>query len=241
MSLERLIGRLQAVNDLSPMERDQLLGLPIKLKQFADGEYILREGDTATHCGAVVSGYVFRQKIVGSRSQILALYVPGDIPDLHTLHLPRMDHDLCSVGPSTVAFIPHSDLHSLLTSSAPLTHVFWRDTLTDGAVFREWVAVLGTLSALSRIAHLFCELAFRLEVVGLLRNNSFEFPFTQQNMADACGLSVVHVNRMVQELRSRGLIEWKKGEVLLLNRGELETLAEFNADYLHIDDDTRRI
>ncbi|WFU75254.1 Crp/Fnr family transcriptional regulator [Bradyrhizobium sp. CB2312] len=241
MSLERLIGRLEAVSGLSPVERDQLLGLPVKLKQFADGDYILREGDTATNCGAVVSGYVSRQKIVGSRSQILALYVPGDIPDLHTLHLPRMDHDLCSVGPSTVAFIPHSDLQNLLTSSAALTHVFWRETLTDGAVFREWVAALGARSALPRIGHLLCELAARLEVVGLMRNNSFEFPFTQQNVADACGLSVVHVNRMIQELRSRGLIEWEKGEVMLLNRGELEVLAEFNADYLHIDDGKRRI
>jgi len=241
MSLEKLIGRLQAVNRLSPRERDQLLELPIKLKQFADGDYILREGDTATHCGAVVNGYVFRQKIVGSRSQILALYVPGDIPDLHTLHLPRMDHDLCSVGPSTVALIPHSHLQNLLTSSAPLTHVFWRETLTDGAVFREWVAALGARSALERIAHLLCELAARLEVVGLMRNNSFEFPFTQQNMADACGLSVVHVNRMIQEFRSRGLIEWEKREVMLLNRGELEALAQFNADYLHIDDGKRRI
>ena len=239
MSLERLIGRLQAVTGLSPIERDQLLNLPIKLKQFADGDYILREGDTATHCGAVVNGYIFRQKIVGDRSQILALYVPGDIPDLHTLHLPRMDHDLCSVGPSTVAFIPHSHLHSLLASSAPLTHVFWRETLTDGAVFREWVAALGARSALSRIAHLLCELAARLEVVGLMRNNSFEFPFTQQNMADACGLSVVHVNRMIQELRSRGLIEWEKREVMLLDRAELEAVAEFNSDYLHIDDGQR--
>ena len=241
MSLERLISRLQVVAGLSPTERKQLLGLPVKLKQFDDGDYILREGDTATHCGAVVNGYVFRQKIVGARSQILALYVPGDIPDLHTLHLPLMDHDLCSVGPSTVAFIPHSHLHSLLGSSASLTHVFWRETLTDGAVFREWVATLGARSALSRVAHLFCELRARLEVVGLTRNNIFEIPFTQKSLADACGLSVVHVNRMIRELRSRGLIEWEKREVMLLNRGELEAVAEFNPDYLHIDDGKRRI
>ncbi|MGY3506681.1 MULTISPECIES: Crp/Fnr family transcriptional regulator [unclassified Bradyrhizobium] len=140
-----------------------------------------------------------------------------------------------------MAFIPHSHLQNLLTSSAPLTHVFWRETLINGAVFREWVAALGARSALSRIAHLLCELAARLEVVGLMPNNSFEFPFTQQNMADACGLSAVHVNRMIQELRSRGLIEWERREVVLLNRGELEALAEFNSDYLHIDGGKRII
>lgn len=236
MPVKKLIERLQAIVGLSDSDRAKLMEVPHTVRHFADGDYILHEGDEATHCAIVANGFVFRQKIVNSRAQILAVYVPGDIPDLHTLHLPKMDHDLCSAGPSTMAFVSHSHVQGLLTNSPALTHAFWRETLVDGAVFREWVANLGARDAISRTAHLFCELAARLEVVGLLHDEAFEFPFAQHTLADACGLSVVHTNRTIQTLRQRGLLEWEKRVVRLPRRAELEALAEFSSGYLHLKD-----
>jgi CRP-like cAMP-binding protein len=123
-----------------------------------------------------------------------------------------------------VAFVSHAFLNNMLMSSPSLTHAFWRDTLVDAALFREWVVNLGSRDALSKVAHVFCELAARLEVV------------TQKHLADACGLSTVHVNRTIQDLRRGGLIEWKHHVVTLLKPKELAAVAEFTPDYLHLSD-----
>ncbi|MCA6112577.1 Crp/Fnr family transcriptional regulator [Bradyrhizobium cenepequi] len=236
MPSTKLIARLQAVVGLSDDDRGKLANMPHAVRQFADDEHIFRQGDRTSRCAIVMSGFLFRQKIVGSRSQILSIYLPGDIPDLHTLHLSLMDHDLVSAGPSTVAFVSHSFLNSMLVSSPTLTHVLWRDTLVDAAIFREWVANVGSRDALSRVAHLFCELAARLELVGLMEDNGFIFPLTQEHLADACGLSKVHTNRIVQALRRGGLIEWQNHHVKLPRRKELAELAGFMPDYLHFSD-----
>jgi CRP-like cAMP-binding protein len=145
-----------------------------------------------------------------------------------------MEHDLWSIGASTVAFVSHSFLAGTLMESPALMRAFWRETLIDAAIYREGVGSLGSRRSLPRLAHLICELAARLEIVGLLEKDSFEFPFTQQNLADACGISVVHVNRIIQALRQQGLIAWEGRAMRLLKRRELEVLAELNPDYLHI-------
>jgi CRP-like cAMP-binding protein len=234
MPSQKLIQRLQAVVGLSESDCYALTSMPYTVREFRDGEYILREGDRASQCAVVMSGFLFREKTIGGRAQILSLYIAGDMPDVHTLHLPLMDHDLRSAGPSTIGFVPHSFLRGLLTSSPSLTHAIWRETLIDAAIYREWVANLGARDALARVAHMFCEIAARAEVVGLVKNSEFYLPFTQQNIAYACGLSVVHVNRTIQELRRRGLIERERPMVKLLRREELERVAEFTPDYLHL-------
>ncbi|MEZ2148213.1 Crp/Fnr family transcriptional regulator [Bradyrhizobium sp. DN5] len=115
----------------------------------------------------------------------------------------------------------------MLDGSPRLTYAFWRETLIDAAIYRQWVANLGGHDAIAKIAHLICKFLARLEVVSLARDNRFQLPFTQKHVADACGISIVHVNRTLQELRRRGLITWEEGEVAVLNREELESIAEF--------------
>lgn len=122
----------------------------------------------------------------------------------------------------------------MLDATPKLTHAFWRETLIDAAIYRRWVANLGGHAAIAKVAHLICELLARLEVVSLAQDNRFQLPFTQKHVADACGLSIVHVNRTLQELRGRGLIAWEGGEVAVLNRDKLENIAEFVPDYLHL-------
>jgi CRP-like cAMP-binding protein len=239
MPHRRLIARLQAVAGLSEQDQAKLARMPYKLKTLNDGEYLVREGDSPTNSIVVVSGFVSRQRVISARNQISSFYIAGDMPDLHTLHLPVMDHELCSVGSSTVASVSHAHLRELMSGSPGLTHAFWRETLIHAAIYREWIENLGARQALGRIAHLLCELAVRLELVGLLDNGSFHLPFTQQDVADACGLSIVHVNRTLQELRREGLIEWHNHTVQLLDRARLEDAAEFSRQYLHALETTR--
>jgi CRP-like cAMP-binding protein len=234
MPHRKLMERLQAIASLSDAERSLLEGMPRTIKSLVDGEFFSRGGDVASHCVILVSGFLGRHKIVATRDQIISFHVPGDMPDLMTLHLPQMDHNLVSIGPSTVALVPHRFLNQMLDGSPRLTHVFWRETLIDAAIYRQWVANLGGHDAIAKIAHLICEVLARLEVVDLAQDNAFQLPFTQKHVADACGLSIVHVNRTIQELRQRSLIAWEGREVTVLDRKELERIAEFEPDYLHL-------
>ncbi|WP_431015547.1 Crp/Fnr family transcriptional regulator [Bradyrhizobium pachyrhizi] len=233
MPHRKLIARLLAVVGLSEHDQARLECMPHTVKQFKDAEIVTWQGERTVRCTVVMSGFLSSQRVVSGRNQISSFYVPGDVPDLQTLHLPFAEHDLCSMGKSTVALISHSHLRQMLMASPGLTNAFWRETLIQAAIYREWVENLGSRAALPRIAHLFCELTTRLEMVGLLDNDRFHLPLTQQDLADACGLSTVHVNRTVQELRKMGLIEWHGQIVSLLRRDLLEEVAEFGADYLH--------
>ncbi|WP_229195473.1 Crp/Fnr family transcriptional regulator [Bradyrhizobium acaciae] len=206
--------------------------MPHTIKRLSPGECLARQGDRPASCAVVMGGFLSRQRVASDRTQITSFYVPGDIPDLHTLHFPEMDRDLCSIGMSVIALVPHSYLRDILAKSATLTHAFWRETLIHTAIYREWIENLGSRAALPRLAHLLCEIAARLELVSLLDNGRFHVPFTQQDIADACGLSTVHVNRTIQELRRRKLIEWNGHAVDLLQRDRLESLAEFRPSYL---------
>ncbi|MFK4508016.1 Crp/Fnr family transcriptional regulator [Bradyrhizobium daqingense] len=228
----KFIARLQAIEGLSEDERRQIAGLPSTLRPVADGEIVLRQGEDASRCVFVVSGFLYQARIVGDRSQILAFHVPGDMPCLHTLLVSPMDADLVSLGSSIVGYVAHGQLRQLLDGSIHLTRAFWRETLIDAAISRQWIARLGAQAALPKVAHLICELAARLEVVGLVTDGCFQMPMTQRNVADACGLSIVHVNRTIQELRHRGLIAWEGSEIELLQPDELRTLADFRPDYL---------
>ncbi|MET4272241.1 MULTISPECIES: Crp/Fnr family transcriptional regulator [unclassified Bradyrhizobium] len=228
----KFIAHLQAIEGLSEDERRQVAGLPSTLRQVSDGEIVLRQGEDPSRCVFVVSGFLYQARIVGDRSQILAFHVPGDMPCLHTLLVSPMDADLVGLGPSIVGYVAHSQLKQLLDGSIHLTRAFWRETLIDAAISRQWIARLGAQAALPKVAHLICELAARLEVVGLVKNGRFQMPMTQRHVADACGLSIVHVNRTIQELRGRRLIAWEGSEIELLLPDELRALADFTPDYL---------
>jgi CRP-like cAMP-binding protein len=232
MPHRKLIARLQAVGGLSERDKLRLARMPYRVKSLADGEYAVREGDKPSSCIVVIDGFLARQRVVNDRNQISSFYLAGDMPDLPTLHLPIADCDLCSMGNSTIAAVPHSCLREIMTESLGLTHAFWRETLLQAAIYREWVENLGARQALGRLAHLLCELTTRMDFVGLADNGSYRIPLTQQDVADACGLSIVHVNRTIQELRGLGLIEWENHILTLLRADELQVVAEFSPEYL---------
>ena len=218
---------------ISPSDRELLKALRVTERALDDREALCREGDTATECAIVHAGFLASCKSAPEREQILAFHVPGDFLDLQTLYLPASDRSIVSIGRSRVGLISHSDLRGLLAASPQLAGIFWRETIIEATVLREWICNVAARDALACIAHLFCEIAFRLEAVGMVTENSFHLPITQQDIANASGISTVHVNRTLQEMRKRGLIRLEHRTLTLLNVEELKRTAQFEPDYLH--------
>jgi CRP-like cAMP-binding protein len=226
--------RIKEAVGLSPSDHEALRSLRVTERTLGNRELLCREGDVATQCTIILSGFLTRYKIVGDREQILSIHLPGDFPDLQTLQLSVLDHSIISIGPLRVGQVSHSQLQGILDASPKLARVFWRETLKEAAIFREWVCNVAARDALGSIAHLICEIATRLDVVGLVENDSFQFPFTQQDIASATGISAVHVNRTLQLLRSRSLIAWESRTLRIFDFEELKRIADFNPDYLHL-------
>ena len=231
----RLIARLRAIASLPDADAAQIEALPMKLQNLPDKHRIVREGEASEQCCLLVDGFLHRHKSdSGGQRQILSWHVPGDIPDLYSLHLNPMDHNLSTLGPAVVAFIPHAPLKAMLDRSPSLTRVLWRETLVDASVFREWVISMGKRSGLARIAHMLCELLTRLQAVGLAANGRFSFPASQIDIADATGMTPVHANRMIQQLRAKNLLVWNGDRIEIVDLGLLKETGSFEEDYLHL-------
>jgi CRP-like cAMP-binding protein len=234
-ALKPLIRRLETITSLSEDEKMAILDLPARVVELRADADIVREGDRPSQCCLLVQGFLCRYKnLADGKRQIMAFYVPGDIPDLLSLHIDVMDHSLATIVPSKVAFIPHDALGRLIDQNSRIAKALWRDTLIDAATFREWVVNVGSRDAYSRIAHLICEMFMKLKAVGLSNGNSFEFPITQAEIGDATGLSTVHVNRSIQELRKNGLIILEKSRCTIPDLSRLEEAAMFDPTYLHL-------
>lgn len=232
-----LVRRLSAIGKLSTGDLDLISSLPFRKRDLSKGEEVVSEGDRSTSCCLVISGYVHRSKALATGSrQIFSLHMAGDIPDLHSLRLPRMDHSLIATTPAVVATIPHPAIQAILDRSSRLMALFWRDTLIDAAAFRAWMLMLGQAEAPVRMAHLYCELYVRSNLVGLVRDNTFPLPISQVDLADMLGTSTVHANRTLQDLRTQGLVNFEKGQLTVLDWTRLAEVGMFDSSYLHIVD-----
>lgn len=236
--IDVLIRRLEAIGHVRPVDRAALQSLPFREASFSKGDILVAEGTVSTAACLVRRGYVHRSKLLpNGKRQIFSLHMAGDIPDLHSLHLRTMDHSLVATTRCEVAFIQHSALRPLLDESATLTDLLWRDTIIDSAAFRAWMLMIGQAEAPERMAHLFCELFTRARIIGLTDGFSFELPINQTDLADMLGTSTVHANRTLQDLRGQGLVQFDKGVVTILRWQSLQTMAQFDPAYLHLDDD----
>ncbi|MGH1592243.1 Crp/Fnr family transcriptional regulator [Methylobacterium phyllosphaerae] len=197
---------------------------------------IVRDGDKPTHCCLVISGWTCRYKLLSQgKRQILSFHVAGDIPDLLSLHIPVMDHSLATVTSATVALIPHESLRALVAQYPGLASRLWRETLIDAAIFREWMTGMGRRSASERIAHLFCEMYVKLQAVGLAGNYRCPLPLTQVDLADALGLTPVHVNRVLKDMRGQALITLRSHTLVIEAWDELLRVSEFDPLYLQLE------
>jgi CRP-like cAMP-binding protein len=232
-----LLRKLESIADLADEDRQAILNLPASVRVVEPDTDIVRDGDRATECCLILEGFTCRYKLLpDGKRQITGFYIPGDIPDLQSLFLHTLDNSLGTFVRTRVAMISHQTLRTLFRRYPRLGEIFWRDSFIEGAIFREWMVGLGRRSGYQRMAHLLCELQMRLRAVGLAQDNGYELPLTQNEIGDALGLSTVHVNRVLQDLRNDGLIVLRGGVLRILDWEGLKSASEFDLTYLHLDD-----
>jgi CRP-like cAMP-binding protein len=196
---------------------------------------IVREGDRLATSHLLLDGWAYRYvSLADGRRQIVAIHIPGDFVDLHSFPLQVMDHAVATFTPVRVILAPHDRLRALTEAFPHLTRLFWLSTLIDAAIHRQWLLGLGQRTALEQAAHRLCELYVRLEIAGLAEDGGFDMPMSQASFADSLGLSPVHTNRVVRDLRDQGLVGWRGRRVDLLDWPALCELAEFDPVYLNL-------
>ena len=232
---DALTRKLEAYEILTDEDRKTLRGLVTRVRSVGARIDLIQEGDPPEHVHLILDGFACRYKVLaGGQRQIMAFLVPGDFCDLNVFILDHMDHSIGTLSACSVVDIPRRAIDEITANQPRITRALWWCTLVDEAVLREWLVNLGSRPANQRIAHLFCELLLRLEVVGHVADESYAFPFTQQEIADTMGLSDVHVNRTLRELRELGLISLKGRLLKILDLERLKAYCRFEPNYLHL-------
>jgi CRP-like cAMP-binding protein len=210
----------------------EVLDPPRKVDAHVD---IVLEHAYTDHSILLLSGFTARYSTLSDgRRQITEINVAGDFVDLHSLLMKQMDHGVVTLTPCIIAHAPHSRLRKLTEDHGHLTRLLWLDTIIDAAIHRQWLVAMGRRSGLGHLAHLVCELFTRLSAVGLNEGQTFHMPLTQTVLSDALGLSTVHVNRLIAELRREGLVRWTNPEIEILDWPRLAQIAEFDPTYLRL-------
>lgn len=231
--IDTLLVHLRRYDAISEVEEQALRGAMSGVLEFPRGATMVRADTELDSSNALISGFVHRYKqLSDGRRQSMEVSIAGDFVDLHSLLMKRIDHDIGCLAPCQVAIFPHERLRELTESQPHLARVLWLSTVIDAAIHREWIVSLGVRSALQRLAHLFCELWTRLDAVGLAQDHGFDFPVTQTELADILGISSVHVNRTLRELRELGLATFRGRMVEITDWAALTRTAEFDAGYL---------
>lgn len=235
--LELIVRRLGGAEGFSETEQQALRDLPATIWTIEARGDIVQEGGPSTQCCVVLDGWTCCYQLLATgRRQILSFHVPGDLPDLQCLHLPTPDFGIAAVTRATVGFIPHARLRELAHRFPAIAAALWQTTLTDAAINRSSITSLGRRDARQRLAHLICELYLRLGAVRLADNHTMPMPIRQPDLADALGLTPVHVNRMLQGLRAEGLIDLRSRRLEIRDWAALVRLADFDSRYLHLGD-----
>ncbi|MFA6117919.1 MAG: Crp/Fnr family transcriptional regulator [Sphingomonas sp.] len=227
-------SKLRACACLSGDEERALQNAMRDVRFFSAGTHIVEKGDRPHYVHILLSGWAARYELLsdGSRS-ITAFLVPGDICDQHATAIGRMDHSILTLTPATVAYVPNGRLEAIARAYPRVAQALWWATLVDEAVLRAWLVNIGRRGAFEAIGHLLCELHVRLGTAGLTGNAHFELPITQNEIADAQGLTTVHVNRMLRRLRKEGYITLASGRLVINDVARLEAATGFDPGYLH--------
>jgi CRP-like cAMP-binding protein len=234
-SLQPLLRTLGKHAELNSSEEAAILALPHEVRTIEAGQYMVCEGDQSDHCLLVTGGFCFRHKILGNGSRsISSIHMKGDMVDLHNAILRIADHSVQALSRCRVAKIPQDAIRAMVAAFPQIASAMWRSTLVDGSISREWTANVGRRDAATRLMHLLCEFGTRLQDAGIGDRSSYDLPMTQEQLADATGLTPVHVNRTLKDLQDRGLIERRVRHVHIADWHRAEDSADFNTNYLHL-------
>ena len=235
-ALAPLLMKLRARDRITP-EEERILGDSIsEIKELPAGKTIVRAGVDVHQCTLLIEGIVCRYNdLADGQRQIMELHVGGDFLDLHSFLLKQLEHNVASMTRVRMAFVPHAEMKKITEEQPHLTRMLWFSTLLDAAIHREAIMSMGRRSALSRLAHLMCELAVRMEVVGKGTRAGYSLDLTQAELADCTGLTSIHVNRLLKKLRDEGLMTFRSGEVVIHDWNGLVRVAEFDPKYLYLE------
>lgn len=240
--VSHLVTRLEAYTRLSQDDRDALAKLARNSRDVAARRDIVREGDKPRVVNLMLNGWANRYKTLpDGRRQIVGFFIPGDFCDLNVYILKEMDHSIGAITRARVVEITRDDMDRLTLGRPRITQALWWEQLVTDSIQREWTLNVGQRSAYERIAHLLAELFVRMKAVGLTQADSCDFPVTQTDLADATGLTAVHVNRTLQELRRDGLIELERKRLRIPDLQRLMDVAMFNPNYLHLEREGRHL
>ncbi|WP_316203559.1 Crp/Fnr family transcriptional regulator [Bradyrhizobium sp. SZCCHNS3051] len=241
--MSHLVRKLENFVRLSAADRLMLnRAAAQRVRTFAPRTDIAREGEKPKDVHLILNGWACRYKqLEDGRRQIVSFFLPGDICDLNIFILREMDHSIGTITPVSIADLPREFFDEISAGYPRIATAFWWETLVNAAIQREWTMNLGQRTASERMAHLLCELFFRLRLAGLADDSSCSFPLTQADLAEATGLSKVHVNRTLQELRASNLIVLKGKMLVLPDLEHLMSAGLFNANYLHLDREGRQL
>jgi CRP-like cAMP-binding protein len=229
------IHKLRARHALSSEEESAIRSIAWEPRRYARHEIMVRNGERLGHSILLLSGFAFRSKAAADGSQqIVETNVAGDFVDLHGFILKILEHEVSAASACEVALAPHGDLKRITEKLPRLTRILWFQTMIDAAIHREWMLVLGKKRSRARIAQFFCEMQARLELGGLTSDHGYDMPFSQQELADITGMTPVHLNRSLKELREAGLVTYRNGKVELHDLKGLARVAQFDPLYLHI-------
>jgi CRP-like cAMP-binding protein len=197
---------------------------------------LANEGDRTDIVRVFLSGWACRYKVLeDGRRAIVSFVLPGDTCDAYIYLFARMDHSIAALTPVTFCEFDRAGFEQLIAADKTIAEAIYCETLVNCAIQREWTLNIGRRDAIERVAHVICELFARLSIVGLADGNSFAFPVTQMDLADATGLSTVHVNRTLQELRASGLITLRERQIIIHDLEGLSRMAMFTPHYLHLE------
>ena len=233
-ALELLARKLDLHHRLSEDDKQAIFDLPHKIRRLEAQSYTMREGDRPDRCAVLLQGFAIRHKLTGDGSrQILSINIPGEALDFQNLFLDESDHNVQMLTRGIVAEIPRTAIQALLLSHPEVGRAILMTALAEASIFREWAVNIGRRDSRTRIAHLLCEFAYRLSAQGLVGSGVYELPMTQEQLADATGLTAVHVNRVLQALQRDGLIDRDRRMVRFPSWQRMQDVADFNPLYLH--------
>jgi CRP-like cAMP-binding protein len=234
--IERHIAKLRSRDELSAEEEAAIRGAVSEIRDYPADQTFIRAGVDLNHSTILLDGLMARHKdLREGQRQITELHVGGDFADLHSFTLKRLDHHVMTLTPCRVALVPHENLRTITERFPHLTRVYWFATNLDAAIHREWELSLGRRSAIARLAHLFCELHVRLGLVGLADGLEYDLSLTQAELSECLGLTSVHINRTLKDLREGGLVEFRGSRVSIADLAGLRRLAEFDPAYLYLE------
>lgn len=220
---------------LSKQDQGAVQDLPHSVLFFDPGSYIVRDGNVSDQCVVLLSGFAFRHKVTSEgHRQIVSILIPGEIVNLQQLYLNVADHGVQTLTRCKVATIPKAALRTLASDRAAIGDALIASTMVDASIYREWLTNIGRRDARTRIAHLLCEFAARLDVQGIAPGQPYELPMTQGQLGDALGLTAVHVNRTLKGLINDGLVAQNRRGISFPAWEALKVEADFNSRYLHL-------